>query len=107
MLFKSLKTTSVVQVMLKYAAEVIIIFLGITISFLFDQWREERQKKRDLIELSESLLLDIGGLKTKLKDDLVGSRAWIHQLDSLRIQRGSDQFSERQLKWFYGLVTGQ
>lgn len=95
------------QLVLRYAAEVIIIFLGITISFLFDQWREERQKKRDLVELSQSLLSDIEGLKVKLKDDLSGSETWLSQLDSLRAQRISNQISERQLSWFYRLVTGQ
>lgn len=93
--------------MLRYAAEVFIIFLGITISFLFDQWREERQKRKDLIELSQSLLMDIGGLKAKLSEDLQGSASWIRQLDSLRGQRILKTNSKRQLKWFYELITGQ
>lgn len=107
MFSKLKKSSSVVQLILRYAAEVVIIFLGITISFLFDQWRSERQKKQDLIELSQSLLMDIEGLKIKLKDDLGGSEAWIRQLDSLRVQRTSDHISDRQLSWLYRLVTGQ
>jgi hypothetical protein len=107
MLSRLPKPGSVFRLGLKYLAEVIIIFLGITISFLFDQWREEQQKKQDLIELSQSLLMDIKGLKVKLKEDLTGSAAWIGQLDSLRVQRISNQISERQLDWFYKAVTGQ
>jgi uncharacterized protein YjiS (DUF1127 family) len=104
---KRMKRGSALQTMLRYAAEVLIIFLGITISFLFDQWREDRQQKRDLTELSESLLMDIGSLQAKLKEDLAGSENWIAQLDSLRIQRTSKTFSDRQLAWFSKVITGQ
>lgn len=107
MLFKQLKSSSVPQLLLQYLAEVIIIFLGITISFLFEQWREEKRQQKELIELSESLLTDIGGLKAKLKEDLDGSTNWIAQLDSLRQQRITNKFSAPQLKWFYRMVTGQ
>src|SRR5690349_13263475 len=100
MLSKFLKPNSVLQLGLRYMAEVLIIFLGITFSFLFDQWREERQKRKDLIELSQSLLRDVEGLKVKLKDDLGGSATWIDQLDSLRIERTTKKISARQLNWF-------
>jgi hypothetical protein len=50
MLFKQIKTNSTSKIILRYLAEITIIFLGITISFLFDQWREEIKKKNDLIE---------------------------------------------------------
>lgn len=107
MFTKRLKPGNTFQLMLRYAAEVIIIFLGITISFLFDQWREERQQKRDLTELSESLLMDIGSLQARLQEDMAGSKNWIAQLDSLRTQRTANVFSERQLHWFSRVVTGQ
>jgi len=96
-----------VRLVLRYVAEVFIIFLGITISFLFDQWRADRQKRQDLIELSQSLLMDVGGLKAKLTEDLSGSASWLRQLDSLRAQRILKTNSERQLKWFYEMITGQ
>jgi uncharacterized protein YjiS (DUF1127 family) len=102
-----IKKRSIPQLLLRYLAEIIIIFLGITISFLFEQWREEKRQEKDLIELSESLLTDIRALKTKLKSDLGGSSAWISQLDSLRVQRIGEKISERQLVWFYRMVTGQ
>lgn len=101
------KPRRVLQLMLRYTAEVIIIFLGITISFLFDQWREERQKKQDLIELSQSLLGDIEALDAKLKHDLQGSAEWIGQLDSLRLQRTTNSISDPQLAWFSDVVTGK
>lgn len=96
MILKQIKSGSTYQTILRYLAEIIIIFLGITISFLFDQWREEIKKKNDLIELSKSLLTDIDALKIKFKDDIDGSSAWISQLDSLRNQRTSKRFSDKQ-----------
>lgn len=107
MLFKRIKAASISQLLLRYLAEIVIIFLGITISFLFEQWREEKKQGKELIELSKSLITDIEALKVKLKDDLQGSTNWISQLDSLRIQRTSAKFSDRQLTWFYEMVTGQ
>lgn len=107
MIFKGLMTGSKTQLLIRYVAEIVIIFLGITFSFLFDQWREETKKKKELIELSKSLLTDIEALKVKLKADLAGSSDWISQLDSLRIQRSLNKFSERQLTWLYKMATGQ
>lgn len=101
------KKSKPLRLILRYAAEVLIIFLGITISFLFDRWREDRQKREDLIELSQSLMMDIGGLKTKLIEERGGSETWIRQLDSLRSQRITNSTTERQLFWFYRLITGQ
>lgn len=107
MLLRRIKTANLPQLLLRYLAEILIIFLGITISFMFEQWREGKRQKKELIELSESLITDINGLKSRLKSDLDGSTTWISQLDSLRIQRTSGKFSERQLNWFYRMVTGQ
>ncbi len=107
MSLRSIKPRRIIQTLTRYLAEVIIIFVGITISFLFDQWRTEQQNKKDLTELSQSLLRDISDLKSKLKEDLDGSATWINQLDSLRIQRTSSQISERQLNWFFRMISGQ
>lgn len=107
MLFSLAKRGNVLKMILRYIAEVTIIFLGITISFLFEQWREEQRQKKDLIELSESLLRDIDSFKTKLSGDLAGSTQWIRELDSLRVQRTSNRTSEPQLNFLNVLITGQ
>lgn len=107
MIFKGLEAKRVTRLLLRYLTEVIIIFSGITCSFLFDQWREENREKKELIELSKSLLTDIEALKGKLQGDLFGSNQWITQLDSLRKQRALNKFSDRQLLWFYKAVSGQ
>lgn len=95
------------RVLLRYGAEVLIIFIGITISFLFEQWRVENQQKKELIELSESLIRDAETLKLKLAGDLKGSAEWIQDLDSIHAQRKSNRVSERHLKWLYQLISGQ
>ena len=41
---------------LKYLFEVLAIVVGITLSFVVDEWREERQKKREEIQSLEKLL---------------------------------------------------
>jgi len=107
MIFKELNTKRITQALLRYLAEIVIIFVGITCSFLFDQWREEKREKKELIELSKSLLSDIEALKGKLQGDLYGSNLWINQLDSLRKQRAIHKFSDRQLLWFYEAISGQ
>lgn len=107
MLLKRFRTGKIPKQLLIYLVEVIIIFLGITISFVFDQWRDEKRQRKELIELSESLLTDIDALKAKLTLDRDGSSRWISELDSLRMQRTSGKISERQLTWFFKMATGQ
>lgn len=50
----------------RYLAEIAIIFIGITISFVFDEWREEKANRQQEREFIESLL---GDLKFK-KDEI-------------------------------------
>lgn len=107
MIFKRLKKGSITRLALRYLAEVVIIFVGITASFLFEQWREERKQQKALVELAESLVADLVELKAILKNDLKGSVQWISQLDSLRAQRIINEPSEKQLIWFFEMLTGQ
>lgn len=100
------KLKSIYQRLLRYTAEVIIIFLGITISFFFEQWREEQRQKQQLIELAESLLRDAEVGKAHLESDLGGTEIWIKNLDSLRIQRADGKFARKQLQFFYNLLVG-
>ena len=106
-LFYFKNTRGVFRTLLGYGGEVAIIFIGITISFLFEQWWEERQEKKDLIELSESLINDAKSLKAKLKDDLEGSDEWIRVLDSIHTERISTHVSKQHLVWLYRLISGQ
>jgi len=100
------ETKSVFSILLRYGAEVVIIFIGITISFLFEQWQEETRERKELIELSESLIRDAESLKVKLADDLEGSAEWIRDLDSIHVERTSKQVSEAHLTWLYQLISG-
>ena len=93
--------------LLVYFIEIVIIFIGITISFLFEQWREENRQKQELIELAESLIRDAELEKAHLQSDLKGTNTWLQNLDSLRIQRDVENIGESELLWFYQLLIGK
>lgn len=93
--------------LLTYLVEIVIIFIGITISFLFEQWREENRQKQELIELAESLIRDAELEKAHLQSDLKGTNTWLQNLDSLRIQRDLENIGESELLWFYQLLVGK
>jgi len=93
--------------LLVYFIEIVIIFIGITISFLFEQWREENRQKQELIELAESLIRDAELEKAHLQSDLKGTNTWLQNLDSLRIQRDLENIGESELLWFYQLLVGK
>lgn len=101
------KVKNVYQRFALYLVEILIIFIGITISFLFEQWREEQRQKEDLIGLAESLLRDAKIEKAHLASDLGGTNTWILTLDSLRIQRDSKKVKDLNLIWFHNLLTGK
>jgi hypothetical protein len=55
----------------KYIFEILVIFIGITISFLFESWRNDREGR---LETKKQLTL--------LRNDLGRTKAWIEQIDS-------------------------
>lgn len=106
-LFRRLKINNIFSLLARYIAEVVIIFLGITISFIVEEWREENKQKQELIELTKSLIIDAEAIKMKLVDESTGSELWLRNLDSIRIQRESTKISEDKLQWFYRMITNQ
>ena len=105
--FNKHSVKSTYQRILLYLVEIVIIFIGITISFLFEQWREENRQKENLIGLAESLIRDAKIGKAHLESDLNGTNTWLLNLDSLRIQHEQQNFSESKLSWFYNLMIGK
>lgn len=93
--------------LLVYIVEIVIIFIGITISFLFEQWREENRERQELIGLAESLIRDAEIGKAHLASDLNGTNNWLLNLDSLRLQRDQGKMGESELLWFYNLLIGK
>jgi nitrogen fixation-related uncharacterized protein len=98
---------SIYHRLIVYFVEIAIIFIGITISFLFEQWREDNRQKQDLIGLAESLIRDAEIGKAHLESDLNGTDTWLINLDSLRIQRDLEKISDSKLFWFYNLLIGK
>ncbi|WP_420581071.1 hypothetical protein [Reichenbachiella sp.] len=43
----------------KYAFEVVVIFIGITTSFLFEEWRQSLEKEAKAIEIMQSLVIEL------------------------------------------------
>ena len=55
----------------KYAFEIVVIFIGITVSFLFDGWRKEKEENQ---MIKEQMVL--------LTNDFTRVNSWIDQIDS-------------------------
>ncbi len=106
-LFSKPNFKSIYHQLLVYLVEIAIIFIGITISFLFEQWREDSRQRQELIGLAESLIRDAEIGKAHLESDLIGTNTWLLNLDSLRIQRDREKIGESELFWFYNLLTGK
>ena len=96
-----------VKISLRYLTEIIIIFIGITISFAFEQWREDQRKHDALIGITESLLGDTRAARKELQQDQPVSAIWISGIDSVRILAPQKKLSTNQLQWFYRVITGQ
>lgn len=60
----------------KYVFEIVVIFIGITISFLFESWRKEKEENQ---RIKEQLTL--------LSDDLARTTNWIEQIDSQYVEQ--------------------
>ncbi len=67
----------------RYFAEIVIIFIGITISFLFDEWREEKSNQQKESEFIESLLGDLRYKKDEIQTEADGIREFMLNSDTL------------------------
>lgn len=106
-LLKRQNFKNIYQRILVYFVEIVIIFIGITISFLFEQWREDNRQKQELVGLAESLIRDAKIGKAHLASDLKGTETWLQNLDSLRKHRDKGKIGEAELFWFYNLLAGK
>ena len=66
----------------RYFSEILIIFVGITISFWFENWRAKREEQNDLREVVKSLRVDLSEKKEELLSDIKFIRIHIDELDS-------------------------
>jgi hypothetical protein len=48
----------------KYLFEIVVIFIGITLGFLFDEWRNSRTDVRERIELKQSMRTELVRIKS-------------------------------------------
>lgn len=52
-----------------YVAEILVVFVGITLSFFFDEWRKDRRDEKRKTELIESLYKDVSVKITEMRTD--------------------------------------
>jgi hypothetical protein len=93
------------QHFLRYATEILVIFIGITISFMFDEWNQNRQKSQREVAYVESLLTDISLKKLELQEDSPSALVWIDRLDSINQRRVTGQVPNAQVNWLYQILT--
>lgn len=65
-------------------AEVAIIFTGITISFLFDGWKQDRELLARKTAMVKAIMTDLTTKKEEFLSDTPSCTIWINSLDSLR-----------------------
>ena len=53
-----------------YLIEIVTIFIGITLSFLFEDYRQARNERNNRKEIIKSLIIDIDFKKREVKEDL-------------------------------------
>jgi|GEM_PF-2881335 len=66
----------------KFFGEIAIIFIGITLSFLFDEYRESRKTEHAKAEIIRSLLSDMASKKKELTNDIVSVQQSIDLIDT-------------------------
>lgn len=59
------------KLMLRYGTELVVIFLGITLGFLFDEWRQERQERREEAQLLRVVKAELELKEAELATDSV------------------------------------
>jgi hypothetical protein len=68
---EQLSTKSIKEILIQYLFEIIVIFLGISISFWFDEWRDNRKDKemerKHLSDLRDNLQQDTFTLSFQIK----------------------------------------
>ncbi len=52
-----------------YVAEILVVFVGITLSFFFDEWRKDRRDEKRKTELIESLYKDVSVKIAEMRSD--------------------------------------
>lgn len=88
----------------RYLTEVIVIFIGITISFLFEQWREAKNNRDKEREFVESLITDLRAKKNELTTDLKGLKRNIQIADScFKFTYGGKELPNSVLKSLHGI----
>ena len=86
-------------------AEVAIIFTGITISFLFDEWKQDRELTSRKTAMVKAIMTDLTTKKDELLSDTPACTLWINRLDSMQQERIRNELSEAHLLWLNKIIN--
>jgi hypothetical protein len=65
----------------KYVYEVVVIFVGITLGFLFDEWRDRRIEEKERLELKQSMKAELIRIKSFFVDEQSGFSDQVAQIN--------------------------
>jgi len=91
--------------MVRFLAEILVIFIGITMSFLFDQWRKGQEIQDKQREIVAALLTDLQIKKEEFQHDTPSCKFWIDRLDSIQRSRLTGTTPDVQVKWFWEIIA--
>src|SRR5690242_4945613 len=71
----------ITRTLLRYLTEIVVIFVGITISFMFDGWRESRNDRKEQVEFLNSLLADLRFKRDEINYEAKTAQQFIDSAD--------------------------
>ncbi|MBS1976253.1 MAG: hypothetical protein JST46_02710 [Bacteroidetes bacterium] len=84
--------------LLKYLVEIVIIFIGITLSFVFEEMRDNRKSLQDRKEILQSLLVDLEIKGKEIADDLLYCEGFMNSADTcLALSIMGKEISQEQM----------
>lgn len=89
-----------------YLLEIVTIFIGITLSFAFEEFRQARNEKHNRQEIIQSMISDIEFKKKEIQDDIVAYEWQYKIIDSCLWLARHGQHVPRQLaEDMYAVIT--
>ena len=67
----------------RYLIEIMTIFIGITLSFAFEEWRDGKKENRATIDLLQGLDLDLVGKTEEVTNDYKANKNCMLYIDSV------------------------
>jgi hypothetical protein len=90
----------------RYLIEIMTIFIGITLSFAFEEWRDGKKENRATIDLLQGLDLDLVGKTEEVTNDYKANKNCMLYIDSvLDLSTTKQKIPTRLIKKLYRTVN--